>query len=270
MPAPFFRRVSGEATTGGGTAASLLLDTYPGAVAAYSLRKLRTDYAGSCIRVRESDGDTEADIGFAGGVMDEASLLAHCGANDGRVVDWYNQGSGGSTFDVSQSVAANQTYIVSSGSVLVDSNGLPWISGTASGQSLISGDNTEVSAQPYTVFIVGKAETNDTNKVYARDNGSQIFFDGNTTAAYAGSYVQANPDQGTTPCLLDCLFNGASSDIYINNTEVGSGDAGTNAWNGMRIDSVNCKWQEIIIFSGDKSADRAAIRAALNSYYGIY
>lgn len=269
MPAPFFRRVSGEATTGGGTAASLLLDTYPGAVAAYSLRKLRTDYAGACIRVRESGADGEDDIGFSGGVLDTASLLAHCGANDGRVVDWYNQGSGGATFDVSQSVAANQTYIVSSGSVLVDSNGLPWISGTASGQNLISGDNTEVSAQPYTVFIVGKCEDNSSNRVAANSGGS-IVVDGNGTGINAGAWLLADPDVGTTPYLLDCLFNGASSDIYINNAEVGSGNAGTNAWGGVRIDSVNCKWQELIIFSGDKSADRAAIRAALNTYYGIY
>ena len=39
---------------GGAPAPSLLLDTYPNAAVAYSLRKLRTAYSGSAIRVRRS------------------------------------------------------------------------------------------------------------------------------------------------------------------------------------------------------------------------
>jgi len=41
-----------------------LLDTYPDAAAAYSLRKLRADYSGSAVRVRRSSDNTEQDIGF--------------------------------------------------------------------------------------------------------------------------------------------------------------------------------------------------------------
>jgi len=43
---------------------SLLLDLYPGATVAYSLRKLRTAYSGSAIRVRRSSDNTEQDFGF--------------------------------------------------------------------------------------------------------------------------------------------------------------------------------------------------------------
>jgi hypothetical protein len=45
-------------------AASLLLDTYSGAAVAYSLRKLRTAYSGSAIRVRRSSDNAEQDFGF--------------------------------------------------------------------------------------------------------------------------------------------------------------------------------------------------------------
>jgi hypothetical protein len=42
----------------------LLLDTYPNAAVAYSLRKLRTAYSGSPIRVRRSVDNAEQDFGF--------------------------------------------------------------------------------------------------------------------------------------------------------------------------------------------------------------
>jgi hypothetical protein len=43
---------------------SLLLDLYPNAAVAYSLRKLRNAYSGSAIRVRRSVDNTEQDFGF--------------------------------------------------------------------------------------------------------------------------------------------------------------------------------------------------------------
>lgn len=47
--------------------------------AAYSLRKLRTAYAGSAIRVRRSSDNVEADVGFtATGALDINALLNHC------------------------------------------------------------------------------------------------------------------------------------------------------------------------------------------------
>jgi hypothetical protein len=42
----------------------LLLDTYPNAAVAYSLRKLRTAYSGSAIQVRREADNTTQDIGF--------------------------------------------------------------------------------------------------------------------------------------------------------------------------------------------------------------
>jgi hypothetical protein len=38
---------------------NLLLDDYPNAAVAYSLRKLRTDYTGNSIRVRRSSDNAE-------------------------------------------------------------------------------------------------------------------------------------------------------------------------------------------------------------------
>jgi len=62
---------------------SYLLDTYTGAAAAYSLRKLRNAYAGSAIRVRRSSDNTTLDVGFdANGNLDTASMLSFVGSNN--------------------------------------------------------------------------------------------------------------------------------------------------------------------------------------------
>jgi len=70
-----------------------LLDT-PGltnAIGAFSLRKLRSAYAGSCVLVRRVNDNAEAAIGFSGNWIDKTAVDAHCTTNDGYVVTWYDQ-----------------------------------------------------------------------------------------------------------------------------------------------------------------------------------
>jgi len=74
-----------------------LLDCYPGAAAAYSLRKLDNDYTGNCIVVQRDNGDTSA-IGFAGNFLDTAAMKTFCGEGAGdscRVRLWYDQSGNG-------------------------------------------------------------------------------------------------------------------------------------------------------------------------------
>jgi hypothetical protein len=59
---------------------SYLLDTYSGAAAAYSLRKLNGSYTGSAIRVRRSSDNAETNIGFdSNGNLDTSSMLSFVG-----------------------------------------------------------------------------------------------------------------------------------------------------------------------------------------------
>jgi hypothetical protein len=62
-------------------APSLLLDDYPNAAVAYSLRQLRTAYTGAAIRVRRSSDNAEQDINFVSGDLDTQSLLDFVGYN---------------------------------------------------------------------------------------------------------------------------------------------------------------------------------------------
>jgi hypothetical protein len=111
-------------------AQNLLLDDYPNAAAAYSLRKLDKDYTGSAIRVRRSNDNAEQDIGFIGTELDTASLKTFVGTgNSGFVTVWYNQADSAGIFgtkNATQTTAANQPRIVNAGTV-ERANGKPTI-----------------------------------------------------------------------------------------------------------------------------------------------
>ena len=71
-----------------------LLDVYTGASAGYSLRKIRHGYTGYAVKVRRSNDNGLASIGFdVHGELDVAALASHCGSNDGYVDTWFDQSS---------------------------------------------------------------------------------------------------------------------------------------------------------------------------------
>jgi len=93
-----------------------------GATAAYSLRQLKSS-ATKAVRVREDSGNTETDIGFSGGALDETALLNHVGSNNGFVTKWYDQS--GNSNDASNSTASEQPKIYDANNGLVKENGKP-------------------------------------------------------------------------------------------------------------------------------------------------
>lgn len=91
------------------------------AAAAYGLRRLRAAYSGQAIRVRRSGDNVEADIGFTPtGELDLIALLAHCGANSGFIVTWYDQS--GNARNATQTLTTIQPRIVNAG--VVETKGL--------------------------------------------------------------------------------------------------------------------------------------------------
>lgn len=81
--------------------AELLLDLFPGAKVAYSLRRLNSSYSGSAIRVKNSVTLQQEDIGFLpDGNLDVASLLSFIsGAADGEIIIFYDQSGNGIDLD---------------------------------------------------------------------------------------------------------------------------------------------------------------------------
>lgn len=99
-----------------------LLDIVPNSAAAYSLRKLRTNYIGPCIRVRRSSDNAELDIGFIINNLDTLALLSFVGSNDGFVRTWYDQSGNGR--NASQTTLDAQPRIVVAGTIVTRNNNL--------------------------------------------------------------------------------------------------------------------------------------------------
>lgn len=99
-----------------------VLDTYTGASAAYSLRRLTIDYTGPAIQVTRTSDSATQDInfktGYAGrfGDLDTDALEAFAGSNTCVINKWYDQS--GNADHMTQTTQANMPTIVSSGTLL--------------------------------------------------------------------------------------------------------------------------------------------------------
>lgn len=129
----------------------LLLDIYAGATHAYSVRKLRSDYQGSALRVRRSSDNAELDIGFVNNDLDSATMLSFVGGADGFVSVRYDQVG---TNNLENTIASEQPRIVQSG-FLQTFNGLPTVKydGTQINR-LISNSNIIGNSGAFSIFSV--------------------------------------------------------------------------------------------------------------------
>jgi hypothetical protein len=83
----------GPPVTGGG---GPLLDTLTNTpMGAWTMDLERAAYAGSCLRVRNNTTGVETDIGFSGGVLNNAAMATALGTDGGTASVWYNQVAGG-------------------------------------------------------------------------------------------------------------------------------------------------------------------------------
>lgn len=108
--------ISGNGFTTDSSFTGLLDVLAVSAARAYSMRRLSSSYLGSAIQVRESGGNTLADIGFdASGNLDTTALAAHCGSNSGFIKKFYDQSGNGD--DAVHATAGNQPRIVNAGTI---------------------------------------------------------------------------------------------------------------------------------------------------------
>lgn len=268
-------------TTTAAVAGDLLLDTYTGAAAAYSVRKLDKDYTGNCMRVREDSGDTEADIGFDGsGDLNTAAIATHCGSANGYVVTWYDQS--GNSNNATQSTLASQPQIYN-GTAVNTENGKPAISEWTQNNAILIGSfgTTHNDVHVFSVTndaagsgVIGYVVSGNTGSNFrlARNiSGSDIFlYDGaaaySSTAQATGQALISSTNE-TTPTAF---FNGSSRSF--NNTLNGNGMSGAYIGRHPAISSGGMRGtiQEIIIFSAHQSStNRTGIETDIDTYFSI-
>ena len=247
-----------------------LLDLYPNAAAAYSLRRLRTNYSGSAIRVRRTD-NTEQDIGFVNNELDTTSLLSFVGSGDGFVVTFYGQSS--NLINSTQSTAASQGKIVNSGS-LNTKNGKPCVlfNGTSNTYPLPSGTNDA------TIFSVGAIDVDDSTFF---NLGGVLTSLG--TATSVNNVIGVRGREGITSgaYVLGAQFLAATmyintTDFYLNGTQESGSDTIRANFAGSYLGSRNLDYyldgsfQEYVVYQSDESTDRSAIETNINDFYSIY
>jgi len=246
-----------------------------GATAAYSLRKLKSS-ATKAVRVREDSGNTEVDIGFSGGTLDETALLNHVGSNNGFVTKWYDQSGNGN--NASNLTASEQPQIVKSGSVIKE-NGQPAIQFDGS-DDYLSTNSFNGSGQPHTLFTV--ASSNDLSNadgylVRAGGNTFVLFQRDAEFQIYSGNHI-IGPAVDLKKHIFTVIFNSPNSKFFIDNSLVASGDTGTRGDlqeiyigdRGAGGRSFQGKEQEIIVYETNKSTNRNNIETNINNFYSIF
>jgi len=87
-----------------------ILDTYSGATAAYSTRRLTNSYSGSLMRIRRTSDGVQMDVGYdSNGHLDTASIVSFAGGNACTVSVWKDQSGNG--LDLTQTTTGSQPQI---------------------------------------------------------------------------------------------------------------------------------------------------------------
>lgn len=263
---------------------ALLLDLFPNAQVGFSLRKLRTDYLGSAIRVRRSSDNAEQDFGFVGNNLDTSSLLTFCGVGNGFVTTWYDQ-SGSSNNGV-MNTALNQCQVVLNGNLILDPNTnkittiwgtkfynfpIPFISPNT--QYLTLGVINRIATNNIFVSMgnVGTLGTaNGQCPVLWRANGN------------VDSAMQSLVTHGTTTTIGAYLITSEKNSanlktIYLNNlalatTSIEAPSTGTNLFYFGRqgANYTSGRVAEFIHYNSDQSTNRIGIQNNINNYWNIY
>ena len=264
-------------TIGNFSVSDLLLDTYSGAAAAYSLRQLSSTST-NAIRVRRLSDNTETNIGFVDNELDTSTLSTFCSGTNGFVTTWYDQSGNGN--DVTQSTASNQPKIYDSVSGVIEDNGKPSVQFDGSNDSFDMA--SAITTSIYSNFAVIKKQiTNSVGLTIGLNNGMSIgaWSDGNIYENNGSSFVYTPYTNDTNQNLFSVIKSGNnSSDFSANQNGVtlppftGSG---FNSISFIYIGTRNVNWfdgniQEIVIYTSDESSNRTGIETNINDFYSIY
>ena len=274
-----------------------LLDTYPNAAAAYSVRKLRGAYTGNAIRVRRSSDNAETDIGFTLlGNLDTSALTSFCSGTNGFVTTWYDQSGNGR--NATQTTAANQPQIVSSGSLILTNSKPSLRLNTGSTQfmnlqnvSLTNGitnynvlDPDVYLASEYWQFInISNGGTNGYGLSFSLhpsyDNRNIILggvsLSNDSVAANFNQQLLSGFYDGNGILSTDCSLSLNNVNLTLNDSQpwgaiqsqsylayFGAGGGSVNYFKGTI--------QEVVLYASNQTSNNTGINTNINTYYAIY
>jgi hypothetical protein len=247
----------------------LLLDTYSGASAAFSLRKLSNTYSGPALQIRRASDNVEVDVSFdTNGVISLDSAVTNVteetsgssqgsttatnlgefvadagytdvdslGSADSALVQcWYDQSSNSN--HATQATAPYQPKIYDGTTGVVTENGKPAVEFDGSGDNFVAASISLTQAA--TTTTIGKTNDSNVNYFFDGDDVSNRLtqFQNSTSDGFSlfGGSVIASSTKNTNQNLHFVLFNGASSTYHLNGNSIASGNVGSNSADGITI-----------------------------------
>jgi len=255
-----------------------LLDAYGGAHAAYSLRKLNSDYTGAAVRIARDSDLAEQDIGFdADGNLDTAAAIAFCPSQYGRIKIWYDQSGNGN--NTTQSSQAGQPILVEQNNSVITVDGQPALRffGT---DDAFPFDATGLDIGNLSSFVVMKVGVTTGIQRAIQLSGSPnrwyapVIAGGNFQYSYAAANI--TPAANTNNNLHTLIAGATQGDVeaFVNGTSAGtttlsSGISAGGTIGGSGSDYLNGFIQEVVVYSSDQSERRLGIERNITNHYDL-
>ena len=274
------------------SAANLLLDTYTGAAAAFSVRKLDKDYTGYCMRIvvdsaatvgTLDSSDPEYDIGFdSNGDLDTAEIVTRCNNPSGTnynayVTKWYDQSGNGN--DVAQSSYTAMPQIATAGAVITE-NGKPMLKSaagvfmTASGLEVVNSKVFSVASLHRTgVWLQRRTDTGVVTGGWLlaaepSSTSTALYH----TATFSSLSLAKNGASYTLSGNRDNLYNDFEDQHLLYAATSGTAISSSMQLGYKTTPDPYSMWnqQELIIYPSTSSHSQSGIETNINSYYSIY
>jgi hypothetical protein len=285
-------------------AQNLLLDDYPNAAAAYSLRKLDKDYTGNCIRIRRVSDGVEQDIGFtSSGDLDTSAIRTFIGASGSAgVATWYDQSGQGrnviqATVTLQPGIMSNGDFFIRSGRVAIGYDG--------TNDYLEAASTSGLTISP-TSFYAVSSRGNTANAlrtvfstgILAAERGYGIFYGQaeppiltqdklyNQVRFQTVSQISIRGDYTNTINTNNLFFstitntsnntwynggnNASETFSYTNNTTTQNITIGVRKSIFDYEFYLNGSTTEIVIWGANQSSNRTGIENNINTYFSIY
>ena len=257
---------------------TLLLDSFPGASAAYSMRKLRTSYSGSCIRVRRSSDNAEQNIGFVNNYIDTTTLKTFCSGTNGFVTTWYDQSD--SAKNATQTSASLQPRVILSGALQYFNN-RPAVNFIAASLTHLLYNPIFITSSVMSSFVAA----NNTNAAGIRTiigatsaSAPVLRFSGTTHQVVRQAVINLQTGVAASGNVIVSVLTDANNvrtrvNGVSTNTVVTVGFTNNPNWlGGQNFGGVyfNGTMGEVVIYANDRSSNRTSIENNINRNWLIY
>ena len=256
-----------------------LLNNFPSAAAAYSVRQINSNYTGPLMRI--DNGFTELDIyPLSNGDLDVESILEHASVSptgNAGVAVWYDQSGNGN--DAVQAANSSQPRIAINNAIVYE-NGKPALDFDGSDDKMSSGNVQSNTTDTSLVFVGSRDTVLASNSTVSYHTGGEHALAGFYSDEYflqsGSSYASGSGAVGTDQHVYSHHTNGNDYEFFINgiNVYAGTHSLATGTSN-LEIGSFvgtylfSGTMQEIAIFSRNQSANRKEIESNINKYFDI-